>query len=170
MAVANGHDEPSVWTPTRSRARQDPDHPRGRTLARARPSARASRVRVRARPVSHTPITWSGALANTSRENVTLPVGRRRENGATGGHGMSSLITPERIGAIRPLDVLEPVEIGGTAGAGHVLARHADEGAGEVRQPRRRGFVRKDAGVELLRNPRPVRAADAIGEMQTLVI
>ena len=52
-----------------------------------------------------------------------------------------------------PLAILEPIEVRGVRGAGHVLAGEADEGAGEIRGAGGGGFVGEDAGVELLREP-----------------
>src|SRR6188508_1759820 len=94
----------------------------------------------------------------------------RERRSATGWQPLSCRSRPERIDTVRPLDVLEPVEIRGTTCAGHVLARHADEGPREVRQPRRGRFVGKNAGVERLRNPRPIGTAGAIPEKKTVVV
>jgi len=64
-------------------------------------------------------------------------VGRR--GAGSGGKG---------IGAIASLAVFKEVEIGRFQRAGHVLAGHADEGAGEAREAGRGGFIGEDAGVE----------------------
>ncbi len=55
-----------------------------------------------------------------------------------------------QFGAIFPLAIFEPVEIGMEPRAGRVLASQADERAGEVGRARRGRFVRQDRGVELL--------------------
>src|SRR6185295_9459855 len=68
------------------------------------------------------------------------------------------------------LAILEPVEVRRQRRPRHVLARHADERAGEVGRAGRRGFIREDAGVEELGQPGPLGRARAIREAQTLEI
>src|SRR5688572_19040301 len=78
----------------------------------------------------------------------------------------------KRIRPIASLLVSEEVEVSRAGSAGHVLAGHADEGAGEIRRPRRSRFVGENAGIELLRQPSPVvvEAVNPVAKVQPLVI
>src|SRR3569833_4097259 len=78
----------------------------------------------------------------------------------------------ERIFAVAAFLVFEEIKIGGAGGSGHVMAGHADESAGEIRHAGCGGFVREDAGVELLGEPAPVLvySFDAVGLMEAFEI
>ena len=76
------------------------------------------------------------------------------------------------IHAIASFAVFKKVKVGRARRSRHVLARHSHKCAGEIRRAGSAGFVGKDAGVELLRQPAPVlvHAFNLIREMEPLVI
>src|SRR6187402_824257 len=70
-----------------------------------------------------------------------------------------------------PIAIVKPVEVRGMRGSRHILARDADECAGEVRETRCGGLIREDARIERQRQPLPlVRPFQSEGEQQPLAI
>src|SRR6188472_2268587 len=75
--------------------------------------------------------------------------------------GVSCQLQAGHVADVLPLAVLEPVEVRRHRRSREILTRHSDEGPGKVREARCAGLIRKDARVELLRQPLPRAAVRA---------